>query len=97
MSSISNQLFNACERNSEYASFVGGMMLKMLSAVDKHESNAEISDSLDDNLTNIFPSIIDNYKFMFSSNSKSSNIANIQAPACSIKSHFATKKDLCPQ
>ena len=93
-SSILNQLFNACERNSEYASFVGGIMLKMLSAVDKHEINFEISDSLDDNLTNIFPSIIENYKCMFSSNSKSSNIANIQAPACSINSNFATNKRL---
>ena len=57
-SSILDQLFNACERNSEYATSVGGMMLKMLSAVDKHERSTEIYDITDDNLTNIFPSII---------------------------------------
>ena len=53
-SSISNQLFNGCEINSEYVTFVGGIMLKFLSEVDKHEINNEISDSIDDNLTNIF-------------------------------------------
>ena len=53
-SSILNQLFNACERNSDYATLVSGMVLKLLLVVDKHESETEISDSIEDNLTNIF-------------------------------------------
>ena len=93
-SSISNQLFNACERNSQYATFVGGMMLKLLSVVDKCQSETELSENIDENLTKHFPSIIDNYKCMFGDKSKSSNIVNNYAPARATNSHFATNKRL---
>ena len=93
-SSISNQLFNACERNSQYATFVGGMMLKLLSVVDKHQNNTDILDNLDENLTKHFPDIIDNYKCMFGKKSKNSTIANNLGPARAVNSHFATNKRL---
>ena len=50
-SSISNQLVNACERDSQCATFVGGMMLKLSSVVDKCQSDTEILDNIDENLT----------------------------------------------
>ena len=69
-------------------------MLKLLSVVDKCQSNTEISENIDENLTNHFPSIIDNYKCMFGDKSKPSNIVNNHAPARATNSHFATNKRL---
>ena len=49
---------------------------------------------VENDLSKHFPSIIDNYKCMFSDKSKSSNILNIHGPACAINSHFSINKRL---
>ena len=70
------------------------MMLKLLSVVDKFQSDTEILKKNDENLTKHFQSIIDNYKCMFGDKFKFSNIVNNHAPTCATNSHFATIKRL---
>ena len=93
-SSICTQLFNACQWNTQYATFVGGMMLNMLSLVDKSKNVTEVSTSLEENLSKNFPSIIENYNSMFNTQWKKDDIVNINAPARASNSHFATNKRL---
>ena len=66
----------------------------IFSVVDKCKSDSEISNSSEENLSKHFPSFIENYKYMFSANPKSSRIENMYAPACASNNHFATNKRL---
>ena len=93
-SNISNRLFNACERNKKYATFVNGMMLHMLNIVEKEDRSIVLADNYNENMTKQFPNLIDNYKQLFGTNNTDFFLGNIDAPLKTINSHFATNDRL---
>ena len=93
-SNISNRLFNACERNKKYATFVNGMMLHMLNIVEKEDRSILLADNYNENMSKHFPNLIDNYKQLFGTDNNDVFLDNIEAPLKTINTHFATNNRL---